>query len=119
MAGGGLRDINISDSRRQYAHAQQTTGCFSPRQKLIGPETNHSDNADYDLFSGCRFYDSPLAFHLCGWLPLYCTVMLMVCLKMTPAESLACTVSRCAPAAIVTIVSSEPPVFVKIALPSR
>jgi len=23
-AGGGLRDINISNSRRQYAHAQQT-----------------------------------------------------------------------------------------------
>ena len=33
MAGGGLRDINISDSRRQYADAQQTTAAVSHRGK--------------------------------------------------------------------------------------
>ena len=118
MAGGGLRDINISDSRRQYAHAQQTTGCFSPRQKLIGlkqiiaiTRITICSQAAGSMIPYLRFIPLPGLPH--------CTVMLMVCLKMTPAESLACTVRRCAPVAIVTIVSSEPPVFVKIALPSR
>lgn len=46
------------------------------------------------------------------------TVIEIVCLKMFPAASFACTVSRCAPADIGMEVFRVPPLWVTAALPS-
>jgi hypothetical protein len=49
---------------------------------------------------------------------IHWTVTLMVCLKMTPFMSFACTVTRRVPVASAMLVSREPPLFVSTGVPS-